>query len=237
VTCRIVLGYREKFRSLLSRVEPRRLEFGVELLLGRARERSRRDGVPLLQALADLYEFTRVRVERRVALTAACRVAPALQAPEGPPRFACDAHFGALARWLRAAGYEASWRAGIADDELVRQAQDDAATLVTGDVGILHRRAVRSGRVRAVWLPSTLPPVTQFAMLARELGLTRREPRCMACGGRLQPVAKQDVRDRIPPRTARWKDDYFLCSGCGKLFWQGTHWERIAARLTAAVPA
>jgi uncharacterized protein with PIN domain len=53
----------------------------------------------------------------------------------------------------------------------------------------------------------------------------------MSCGGALRPVDKQKVSERIPPRTARWRDEYFLCAGCGRLFWQGTHWQRIAERL------
>ena len=24
-----------------------------------------------------------------------------------------------------------------------------------------------------------------------------------------------------------WKDEYFVCAGCDRLFWRGTHWERI----------
>jgi uncharacterized protein with PIN domain len=53
----------------------------------------------------------------------------------------------------------------------------------------------------------------------------------MACGGALQAVEKASVAARIPPRTARWKDDYFVCGRCGQLFWEGTHWERIRERL------
>jgi uncharacterized protein with PIN domain len=59
----------------------------------------------------------------------------------------------------------------------------------------------------------------------------------MACGGELEPRPKLDVRPRIPPRTALWKDDYFVCRACDRLYWQGTHWERIRPRLVEAVGA
>ena len=39
------------------------------------------------------------------------------------PRFACDAMLGSLARWLRAAGYDAFWQEGIDDWDLIRLAQ------------------------------------------------------------------------------------------------------------------
>jgi hypothetical protein len=56
----------------------------------------------------------------------------------------------------------------------------------------------------------------------------------MACAGELDAVDKDAVRDRIPPRTALWQDEYFLCRGCGQLFWRGTHWQRIRDRLRSA---
>ena len=68
-------------------------------------------------------------------------------------------------------------------------------------------------------------------MVMRDLGLERRESRCMACGGALVPKAKEDVFPRIPPRTAKWLDEYFVCAGCDRLFWEGTHWERIVKTL------
>ena len=45
------------------------------------------------------------------------------------PQFACDAMLGGLARWLRAAGYDASWHGGVADPELVRIARRHGRTV------------------------------------------------------------------------------------------------------------
>jgi uncharacterized protein with PIN domain len=216
-------------------VRPRRLEFGVELLMGRARERSVREGMPLPEALADLYEHTRVRVRKRTALMAACSVEP--PAPAMAPRFLCDASLGGLARWLRAAGYEAAWRAEVPVGDLVAEAGRLGLTLVTTDTAALRLRSVREGSVDVLWLPSSAGRVEQLGMVLRDLALDRREPRCMTCGGALRAVPKEQVLDRIPPRTRRWKDEYFLCDGCGALFWQGTHWERIAVRLAQGVRA
>jgi uncharacterized protein with PIN domain len=59
----------------------------------------------------------------------------------------------------------------------------------------------------------------------------------MACGGALAPKPKEEIRTRIPPRTALWKDEYFVCVECDRLFWHGTHWERIERTLRRAVVA
>lgn len=203
--------------------------------MGRARERSVREAVPLPDALAAQYEHARVRVSKRVALMAACAVEPPAERRE--PRFLCDASLGGLARWLRAAGYEARWRPDRPAEDLVRDAVAEGLMLLTTDTAALRLRAVRSGQADVLWLPPLHGRVEQLALVLRDLELARREPRCMGCGGRLRGVPKEEVLERIPPRTRRWKDDYFLCEGCGTLFWPGTHWEKIARRLAQEAAA
>jgi uncharacterized protein with PIN domain len=156
--------------------------------------------------------------------------------PSGPPppRLVCDGSLGALARWLRAAGYEAESRPGLGGDALVPEARRTAAVLLTSDRRVMERREIEDGRLPAVLVPSSLDRVEQLALVLRTLGLSLREPRCMHCGGALDRVDKEAVRGRIPPRTALWQDEYFVCGGCGQLFWRGTHWARIQDRLRRA---
>lgn len=237
---RIEEGFRRRFRELLALVRPRRLEFGVELLLGRARERSRGQGMPLVRAFAQVYEETQRRVARRVDLTGACNVVNPTWTrfrEDRPPRFLCDACVGGLARWLRAAGYEARSSEVTDDGKLVLEAQREGLVLLTSDSGLMDRRLVRDGTVLALWVPSGLPQPERLGMVLRDLGLKRRAPRCMACGGELRTVDKEAVRPRIPPRTAVWKDEYFLCAGCDQLFWRGTHWERMQQALEGVAGA
>jgi uncharacterized protein len=236
VAHRLEAGYREKFRTLLAKVRPKRLEFGADLLMRRAREMRIREGIPLGRALARVYDDTRKRVEKRLALTAACTLSGRPLGDDGEaPQFVCDPSLGGLARWLRAAGYETEWLEAGGADELLRRAQASGATVLTTDSRLLERALIRDGSVQAQWLPSDLSRTAQLRMLMRDLSLKIRAPRCMSCGGELRAVAKEDVAARIPPKTARWKDDYFVCSGCDRLFWQGTHWERIARRLAELV--
>ena len=206
----------------------------------RARERSRRESVPLVRALARVYEFTRVRVARRLVVTGACSIEkPPWQRFEGTPpaRFLCDACLGVLARWLRAAGYEARQAPPLDDGELVTVARRDSLVLLTSDSDIMDRRVIREGSVFALWVPSGLNLREQLGMVVRDLGLGLRAPRCMVCGGELRTVDKDAVRPRIPPRTALWKDEYFACAACDQLFWRGTHWERISSALSEVARA
>jgi uncharacterized protein len=148
-----------------------------------------------------------------------------------PHRFTCDAGLGGLARWLRGSGYEAFWNPDLGDAAVIRDAQRRNTTLVTTDSLMMERGVLRDGLVPSVFVPSTLTCKHQLEIVFRELGLTPRESRCMSCGGELRRVGKNSVAERIPPRTARWLDEYFVCAECGQLFWKGTHWQRIQQRL------
>jgi uncharacterized protein with PIN domain len=152
------------------------------------------------------------------------------------PCFACDAMLGGLARWLRAAGYDASWHEGVADPDLVRLAQQQGRLLLTSDIGITHYAVIRDGRLPALWIPHRLRIREQLSFVLGKLSLPLRSPRCMACGGQLNEVAKEHVRDRVPPRSYAWQERFWQCSSCQQVFWHGTHWARIEAQLRQAVP-
>jgi uncharacterized protein with PIN domain len=148
-----------------------------------------------------------------------------------PHSFVCDAGLGGLARWLRGSGYEAFWNPDLDDAAVIRDAQRRHATLITTDSLMMERGVLRDGLVPSLFVPSTLTCEHQLEIVFRELGLTPRESRCMKCGGELRAVTKESVAGRIPPRTARWLDEYFVCAQCDQLFWRGTHWQRMQRRL------
>ncbi len=149
-----------------------------------------------------------------------------------PPAFWCDAMLGGLARWLRAAGYDAAWEEGIDDAELVRRALAKDRVLLTCDTGIMERGAIRSGRVRALLVPHA-KKLEQLRFVLRSRDLPIRPPRCMACGGSLKPIPRASARPEAPPRTFASGEEFYRCTRCAKLFWRGTHWESIARRLGA----
>jgi len=61
----------------------------------------------------------------------------------------------------------------------------------------------------------------------RVLRLGVFEARCMLCNGRLMPVTREEVSGEVPARSLVWAREFFRCQGCGRVFWRGTHWQRI----------
>jgi len=223
---RVRRAYENQFRGLLEGLGARRLEQGVQRLFAQAASLARRESLSFTHALVRVNEELwrkRRRLQRRSAGTRADEVPPHL--------FLCDGGLGGLARWLRAAGHQAVWLASVSDEELLKQAAEQSATVLTTDSMLLERRLVRDGQVSLLWLPPLLRVEEQLVLVVEHFGLHGGEPRCMDCGGELRAVPKETVRERIPPRTYRWLDDYYLCEQCGRLFWRGSHWQNIRRRL------
>jgi hypothetical protein len=153
-----------------------------------------------------------------------------------PPTFICDAMLGGLARWLRAAGYDAEFEYGIDDGVLLDRARRSGRMVLSSDGPLFERNVVRGGEVRALYVPQQLNKLEQLRFVFGRLGLRLRAPRCMACGGALEEVPKHTVMGDVPPLAYRHCERFWRCGRCGKLLWRGTHWQRITRRLEQVAP-
>lgn len=148
-------------------------------------------------------------------------------------KFLCDAMLGGLAKWLRAAGYDTYYaREGTdtSDRSLVRMALDEERVLLTSDGGFLERKPVRDGAVTLLVVPH-MPVEDQLRLVARNFDLERLPSRCMECNGELELAPHDAVAGRVPPKVIGAHESFFRCLGCGRVFWYGSHWERIGGRL------
>src|SRR5439155_18308913 len=221
-------AYETKFRALLGQVGARRTDQAIAWLAHKAERLSAPLQISPERSLEHVYQ----RLSDQVDSYSSRRGLPETQR-SAHPTFLCDAGLGGLARWLRAAGYESHWTPDISDDAAIREAIRLEAILLTTDSILMQRRLLRDRIIPSVWVSPALKVMEQLTHVLRELELKLPllQPRCMSCGGELAEVPKEQVQDRIPPRTLRWLDQYFECQECGKLFWHGTHWERIQERL------
>lgn len=149
--------------------------------------------------------------------------------PPGPPRFVADAHLGGLARLLRMAGFDTLYDNHYEDAAMAALANHEGRVLLTRDRALLmHRVVVHGCYVHAVKPKAQLRELYQrldLALHARPFSL------CMSCNSPLQPVDKQTVLDRLPPRVQARHERFLSCDGCDRIFWEGTHWQDMRALL------
>ena len=148
------------------------------------------------------------------------------------PRFLADCNVGRLARWLRALGYDASYHPRIGDAELVREAAAESRVLLTRDRDLTKRKVIQTGLVRAILIRDD-EVTDQLRQVFAELGLELKEAltRCIECNSELQPREPAVVADRVPAYVRSTQTRYSECPNCSRIYWAGTHWQRMRAVL------
>lgn len=147
------------------------------------------------------------------------------QRPLRRTAFITDVHLGKLTRLLRMLGVDTTHATVCKGADIVAIAVDERRIILTRDRQLLKRSAVTHG----YWVRS-IQPLEQAREVVRRFDLCSQvQPfrRCLSCNGLLAPVDKEDVLPRIPPKTALWQDDYYVCTDCAKLYWRGTHYPRL----------
>ena len=194
-------------------------------------------GVPHTEVDLVLVDGQSVDFGHRVADGARVSVYPVFEAldispithvrsrPLREPRFAADVHLGRLAGFLRLAGFDTLYRSDWADRELVEVARREHRVILTRDRGLLMRVAVTHGYlVRQTASRSQLEEVLERFDLR---GLLRPLSRCSVCNEPVDSVEKEQVADRLQGRTARHYNEFWLCTGCGRIYWRGAHWRSL----------
>lgn len=194
-------------------------------------------GVPHTEIELILVDGVSVDLERplrggeRVAvypMFEALDVAPLLRlrpAPLRQPRFFADAQLGRLAQLLRLLGFDTLYENRIDDAELVRRAGAERRTILSRDRALLMRRAVSHGcHIRDD------DPRRQLVYVVHRCDLVdqaRPFTRCMECNGLLEAVDKTEILARLEPVTRDVYDRFWRCTGCGHIYWEGSHYRRL----------
>jgi len=140
--------------------------------------------------------------------------------------FLLDVHLGTLARYLRMAGFDALYESkDYGDAFLAEVASTDGHIMLSRDIGLLKRGKLNYGH----WVRNT-DPKKQFREIVQLYGLQKSfKPmsRCIKCNETINAVEKSSVEDAVPPKVYEWKEEFFRCSGCSQVYWEGSHHQKM----------
>lgn len=148
-------------------------------------------------------------------------------------RFIVDSNVGRLARWLRIAGFDTLFIRGIDDNRLVRIALDENRALLTRDTQIMKRRVAATGRLKVIFIrddgvKSQLRQVFSALNLA---GQVSPFSLCIECNEPLLPRTREEVEKLVPPYVYQTQTQYMQCPACRRVYWRGSHWQRMVREL------
>jgi uncharacterized protein with PIN domain len=145
-------------------------------------------------------------------------------------RLLCDAMLAGLARWLRAAGHD-TLLAGpaISDADLIATCRSERRVLVSRDPRLVERA---EAVIPAVLLHGRCLD-EDARQLATALAVDWTEApftRCLIDNSELRPASETE-RMKVPQRSRNLPGPFTACPSCGRVFWPGSHAQRMLRRL------
>jgi hypothetical protein len=144
-------------------------------------------------------------------------------------RFIADGHLGKLTRNLRLVGFDVAYDQQADDRELLTVMARENRALLTRDRRLLMHAIVQHG-----YYPRSQNAGEQIIEVIRRFYLSDSITpftRCLRCNERLREVAKLDVIEKLEPLTKIHYERFRRCTGCGQIYWPGSHFEKLQKRI------
>lgn len=140
-------------------------------------------------------------------------------------KFVADNHLGRLARTMRLFGFDTVHNKDFTSQQLIEISQTGGRVLLTRNRRLLERGEL----TRAVFVEEG-EVEAQLRRLFQRLDLYRDArpfSRCTCCNAVVSPVSKEAIVHRLPAKVKAKKKTFFFCGSCNRVYWKGTHFERM----------
>ena len=151
-------------------------------------------------------------------------------------KFIADVHLGKLARLLRLLGIDTAYQNTYSNEYIIGISKSEDRILLSRNPAF----KTNAGEANA-FLVRSEDPEKQLRSVIRYYDLTDNIApftRCMICNGRLESRTKEEVIGKLEPNTVSYFDKFWQCSDCGRVYWEGSHYNRMSKwieRLTSEI--
>lgn len=145
-------------------------------------------------------------------------------------KFIADRTLGKLCRKLRTLGFDVAYCAGGNTVEAAKIAQSEGRCLLTRS----HKIPQEVGEFKFVIVEENEPPKQVqelFSKLALRLEEEKIFSRCLLCNELLKQLPKEEAEGKVPDFIFRLYDTFHSCPRCQRIYWPGTHWEKMKKEL------
>jgi len=140
-------------------------------------------------------------------------------------KFIVDVNLGKLAQKLRLLGFDTLFKNDYDDADIVADAAKQKRIILTRDIGVLKHSAITHG-----YFVRNDDPKKQLAEVIERFQLQNHfKPfsRCSVCNSKMILVDKSQVQDQLHSDTLEMYNEFWQCTGCKKVYWEGSHYDRI----------
>jgi uncharacterized protein len=145
------------------------------------------------------------------------------------PRFLVDAMLGDIARKLRIFGFDTLYMKDTSDSSILEMALHENRILLTRDKEFF-RRVVKAGAEGVLMerydkIDNIANTLLKYGV--RSLSFNPRTARCACCNGILALIKASDLKGAIPNKILEIHHNFFQCSYCNNIYWEGSHVKRL----------
>jgi uncharacterized protein len=140
-------------------------------------------------------------------------------------KFILDVHLGRLSKYLRLLGFDTLFEKDLSDSQIINISLSQHRIILTRDRGLLKTGTVTHG----YWIRSS-KPTGQLKEIMNRFNLKSSLipfSRCLECNGILEEVSKREIMELLLPKTRDFYSEFKKCRTCGKVYWEGSHYEKM----------
>jgi len=144
-------------------------------------------------------------------------------------KFILTKELGRLCKWLRILGFDAVYFKEENLSLLLLEALRQNRIIITRNQKIGKEKAVKVINVKAQNLKEQIKQVIEELKLT--LDKEKMFSRCVICNLELEYIEKEKIKEKVPEYVFKTQDEFYICKGCQRIYWQGTHWGNVAKTL------
>lgn len=147
------------------------------------------------------------------------------QVPADGIKFIADVHLGRLARYLRLCGFDTYFDTTADDRRIIDISLTQNRIILSRDKELVNNRNVADS-----YRVTSSNPVEQLGSVIERYNLKtiiRPFTRCLLCNGEVVHIEKEKIEVDLQPDTRKYFKEFYRCEQCGKIYWEGSHYERM----------
>ena len=136
---------------------------------------------------------------------------------------------GKLAKWLKILGFDTLFFSKIEDEKLISLARKEERIILTRDTGLIQR----AKGVETLFLTNDEWQI-QVQQVLDHFNLREKvnpHSRCTDCNVILKNLSKKNAKNLVSSFVFEHADSFALCPSCGRVFWRGTHFSDMEAKI------
>jgi hypothetical protein len=134
---------------------------------------------------------------------------------------------------LRLLGYDTLYANNVTTAQLLALGRSGERVVLTrGETAKRFPRLKNILSLKSEYPPEQLREVVERFSLDIRSGLWTR---CTLCNAPIERVERADVEALVEAKIFRLYEEFYRCSGCGHIYWRGSHVERITRNLAGVL--